>query len=177
MARLLNGSELQGFIKNRQLQQVRNLRQEHNIVPKLCIVVSDKATDVINTYIRMKSRYAEDIAIEVDVRQVSFANIGAEIERANADESVQGIILQLPIDDVSKTQDLCDMISPDKDVDGLGQNAKYVGATAQAIDWLFVGYNVELKNKQIVIVGNGKLVGGPLSDLWRSQGLILQVLD
>lgn len=177
MARLLNGSELQGFIKTRQLQQVRNLRQEYKIVPKLCIVVSDKASDVINTYIRMKRRYAEDISIEVDVRQVPFAKLKDEIERANDDESVQGIILQLPIDDPSKTEELCGTICSDKDVDGLGKDAGYLGATAQAIDWLLVGYNVELKGKRIVIVGNGKLVGGPLSALWKAQGLNIQVLD
>lgn len=46
-------------------------------------------------------------------------------------------------------------VLPAKDVDGLGVNATLTPATAMAIDWLLAGYNVELKNHKIAIVGNG----------------------
>ncbi len=177
MARLLNGLELQGYIQERQARQVRNLRQEHGIVPRLRIIVSDKATAVIGVYMRMKQRYAADIGIEVDVQSRAFVDIPAAIRAANEDDTVQGVILQLPIDDPSKTDEYCNLISPAKDVDGLGSGALYPSATAQAIDWLLAGYNVPLEGKHIAIVGNGKLVGGPLSRLWKSQGFSVTVLD
>lgn len=177
MARLLNGQELQGFIQERQARQVRNLRQEHHIVPTLSIIVSDHASQVIHTYIRMKQRYAEDIGIDVVVQRVPFAEIPAAIRAANEDDAIQGVILQLPIDDPAKTDEYCNLISAVKDVDGLGAGALYPSATAQAVDWLLAGYNVSLEGKHIAIVGNGKLVGGPLSRLWKSQGFSVTVLD
>lgn len=177
MARLLNGLELQGFIQERQAKQVRNLRQEHGVIPKLCIVVSDKASPVIHTYMRMKQRYAADILIDVEIREVPFSEIPATIRAVNDDDSVQGVILQLPIDDPSKTDEYCNLISPAKDIDGLGSGAMYPSATAQAIDWLLAGYNVSLEGKHIAIVGNGKLVGNPLGKLWKGQGFAVTILD
>ena len=63
------------------------------------------------------------------------------------------------------------------DVDGLGAAAAYASATAEAIDWLLTGYNVELRDKHIVLLGHGKLVGAPLAKLWKSRGLQVTVLD
>lgn len=177
MAKSLNGLELQGFIEERQLRQVRNLRQEHHIVPRLVIVMSNHTDDVIGAYVRMKQRYAEDIGVEVDVRVVSQAEMAATIEQANADMAVQGIILQLPIDDPAQTDELCSLISPAKDVDGLGSGGFFSSATAQAIDWLLAGYNVELEGKRIALIGNGKLVGNPLGRMWKSRGLAVTILD
>ena len=45
----LSGRELQGFIKERQARQVRNLRQEHGIIPKLVIIMSENASQAIQT--------------------------------------------------------------------------------------------------------------------------------
>mgnify|MGYP000105827836 FL=1 len=173
----LNGKELQGFIKQRQARQVRNLRQEYGVVPKLVIIMSKNASQAIQTYVRMKTRYAADILIDVDVQAVAQADIAAAIDQANNDPAVQGIILQLPIDDVSQTEKLCQLIAPEKDVDGLGTSGVYPSATAQAIDWLLAGYNIELSDKQIAIVGRGKLVGAPLEKMWQQRGLNVQVYD
>ena len=173
----LNGKELQGFIKQRQARQVRNLRQEYGAVPKLVIIMSKNASQAIQTYVRMKTRYAADILIDVNVQAVAQADIAAAIEQANNDSAVQGIILQLPINDVSQTEKLCQLIAPEKDVDGLGASSTYPSATAQAIDWLLAGYNIELSDKQIAIVGRGKLVGAPLEKMWQQRGLNVQVYD
>ena len=51
MTRELNGSELQGFIKQRQLRQVRNLRQAYQTIPRLAIIMSEQAGKVIDTYV------------------------------------------------------------------------------------------------------------------------------
>jgi methylenetetrahydrofolate dehydrogenase (NADP+)/methenyltetrahydrofolate cyclohydrolase len=177
MARELNGLELQGFIKQRQLRQVRNLRQQFGITPKLLIIKSTSASEVINTYIRMKQRYARDIFIDVEVVAVDETEMPTYIQRANADSNIQGIIVQLPLKDPSQTNIICNMIDPKKDVDGLGANAGFPSATAQAIDWLLTGYSVELTGKQIAIVGTGKLVGAPLAAMWKARGLSVTTLD
>ncbi len=177
MARELNGLELQGFIKERQLRQVRNLRQQFSITPKLLIIKSPSASAVIETYIRMKQRYARDIFIDVEVVAIDESEMSTYIEQANVDSNIQGIIVQLPLKDVSQTDIICNKIDPQKDVDGLGMNAGFPSATAQAIDWLLAGYNIDLNNKQITIVGAGKLVGAPLAAMWRKRGLAVTSLD
>ena len=177
MSKELNGLELQGFIKQRQARQVRNLRQEHGIVPKLLIIMSARASDVIKTYVRMKRRYAEDILIDVEVAELVQKDMLAAISAANGDENIQGIIVQLPLDDTAQTSEICNAIAPEKDVDGLGQHGLFPSATASAIDWLLAGYNISLEDKKIAIVGNGKLVGNPLYNLWKERGYRVSVFD
>lgn len=171
MTRMLNGRELADFIKSRQLRQVRNLRQEHRIIPKLCIIESEHASPVIETYVRMKQRYADDVLIEVEIVKCPARVMPEKIKAANADESVHGIIVQLPIDDEAVTDEVVNGIAATKDVDGLSREAKFTSATAEAIDWLLVGYNIELVGKQIALLGRGRLVGAPLEKMWRERGL------
>lgn len=176
MTRWLNGKELQGFIQERQAKQVRNLRQEHHIEPRLLIVKSINASEVIDTYVRMKVRYADEIGIRVDIASLAQADMIGAIEEANRDASVQGIIVQLPLDNPTETEQICAVIAPAKDVDGLGPEAAYPSATAEAIDWLLAGYNVELAGKQITLVGHGKLVGKPLEKMWTERGYKVAVI-
>jgi len=175
--KVLGGSELAMFVKNRQAKQVRALRQAHHTIPKLCIVMSKNSDEVIRTYVRMKQRYAEDILIEVEVLECEQADMLAAIEGANANPSIDGIIVQLPIDDVSKTDEIVNTIASKKDVDGLGEHAAFVSATAEAVDWLLAGNGVELEGKKIAIVGKGKLVGGPLEKMWHARGFNISMID
>lgn len=177
MTRLLSGAELVSFIEERQAKQVRNLKQEHHIAPRLVVLMRDNASRVSEVYVGMKQRYAEDIGITVDVIRVAESAMKDVIHELNNDSNVHGIIVQLPLEDVSQTQAICDEIDSKKDVDGLGKNATFTSATAQAIDWLLVGYNVELSGKKIAIIGNGKLVGRPLAALWNTQGQNVTVVD
>lgn len=178
MARkLLNGKELVGYIKQRQAKQVRMLRQAHGIVPRLVIIKTNGASDVINTYVRMKEKYGADVLVEVDIVTCEQSELAGHINRANGDESIQAIVVQLPLDDPNETEAIVNKIAPHKDVDGLGASAHYMSATAEAIDWLLSGYSINLTNKKISLLGHGKLVGAPLAQLWRSQNLDVTVLD
>jgi methylenetetrahydrofolate dehydrogenase (NADP+)/methenyltetrahydrofolate cyclohydrolase len=173
----LNGTELVGYIKERQARQVRGLRQARNVFPRLVIIKTPGASKVIETYVRLKQKYGADILIQTDSETASEAEIPALIERLNKDESVHGIIVQLPLDDTSKTDEILELIAPEKDVDGLGSKARFDSATAVAINWLLVGYGVALENKRIAIVGNGRLVGAPLARMWTQSGFNVKVLD
>lgn len=174
--KLLNGAELAEYIKERQARQVRNLQQEHHIQPKLAIVQTAN-DEVINTYVRMKQRYGNDILIDVDIHTPASSNLLETITSLNSDETVHGIIVQLPLGDPSLTDDALTAVAPEKDVDGLGNSNTFTPATAMAIDWLLNGYNIELKGKSIAIVGNGRLVGAPLAKLWQSAGYQITVFD
>ena len=180
--KILNGAELKDFIKERQAKQVRGLRQSWQVFPRLVIFYSNE-DPVIETYMRLKISYAEDILIEAGKRFVSPENLAKEIQEANLDETIHGIIVQLPLKKSSgekiegeELRCILSQISPEKDVDGLSGDI-FISATAQAINWLLVGYNIELRNKKIAIVGQGLLVGRPLGDMWRKSGYDVTVFD
>lgn len=172
----LYGTELAAYIKERQAKQVRNLRQAWKVIPKLAIVQTVD-NPVISTYVRLKQRYAEDILIETEICKVDQSQLFETIERLNHDESVHGIIIQLPLADVSDTQQAVDAVRPSKDVDGLGSVSDFTPATPLAIDWLLAGYGIDLAKKSIAIVGKGRLVGAPLIKLWQAAGRNLTVFD
>jgi methylenetetrahydrofolate dehydrogenase (NADP+)/methenyltetrahydrofolate cyclohydrolase len=176
MTKLLNGSELVGYIKERQAREVRALIQARHITPKLVIIKSKGASSVIDTYVRMKQRYSEDIHIETVVETLSEDEMPAKIAELNEDASVHGMIVQLPLDDKDRTDEIVNLLAPEKDVDGLGANAGFDSATATAVNWLLAGYAVELKGKKIAIVGGGRLVGGPLAKMWMNSGFDVTVL-
>lgn len=177
MVRELNGAELVSFIKERQAKQVRMIRQAHGIVPRLVILMTPNATGPSGVYVRMKQHYAEDIEIVVDIEVSESSEMKNRIDVHNEDPSVQGIIVQLPIDDSSLTDEIVNSIAPEKDVDGLGVNAKYPSATADAVNWLLAGYGVDLAGKKIAVVGQGRLVGAPLTAMWRASGYDVMPLD
>ncbi|HET8992079.1 MAG TPA: bifunctional 5,10-methylenetetrahydrofolate dehydrogenase/5,10-methenyltetrahydrofolate cyclohydrolase [Candidatus Saccharimonadales bacterium] len=174
--KLLNGSELAGYIKERQAQQVRRLRQAFNIEPKLAIVVTGE-NPAAEIYMKVKKRYGSDILINVDIHRVSQAEIPSLIGQLNDDETVQGIILQLPLEDKSKTDELVKLIDPSKDVDGLNPVSDFDPATPMAILWLLSGYNIDLLGKSVLLVGQGKLVGAPLKRILNDSEIEVSVAD
>jgi len=174
--RILNGLELAGFIKERQAHEVRSLRQSGGVRPRLAIIVTIEHP-AIDIYVRLKRRYGDDIGIEVDVHQVPQAEAPALIRQLNTDESVHGIIVQLPLEDPSQTNEIVDLVAPAKDVDALGKDATLDPATPLAILWLLAGYNIDLNGKKIILVGRGKLVGAPLERIFTESGYDVTVVD
>lgn len=174
--KILNGSELASYIKVRQVQQVRALRQANNIEPRLAIIIAND-DPVIDTFVRLKKEYGNDIFVDVDEYRLDQSEVVEKIKELNSDNNVHGIMTQLPLKDPSQTDEIVKIIDPEKDVDGMGENAKFGSATATAIDWLLAGYNVDLKSKKIVIVGRGRLVGSPLYDLWAKAGHNVSVVE
>ena len=174
--RELNGSELAGFIKERQAKQVRALRQAWHINPRLAIV-TDVENPVIETYMRLKQRYGADILIDVEIHRVPAGGALEVIQELNNRDGVQGIILQLPISNSDQTEELLESIREDKDVDGLRKKAIFQAATPTAISWLLAGYGVDLKGKKVAIVGRGRLVGAPLEKMWLKSGVDVTVFE
>lgn len=169
MSEKLNGRELASFIKERQASQVRSLRGR-KIFPKLAIFY-DNDSPVIAKYMQLKQRYGEDIDIAVDVVKITTDNAKTELQKAAKDSSVQGIIVQLPLESVDMS--ILDEIPLEKDVDGLREQSDT--ATAMAIHWLLTGYNVDLPNLKLAVVGRGKLVGRPLIRMWKDSGYDVSV--
>ncbi len=182
MKKILDGKELAGFIKERQAHLVKMLRSQKKF-PKL-VIVRDSENPVITKYVNLKCQYGEDIGIQVVdeyVKNPSLEKLKETVKRASDDETVSGIIVQLPLTDADWTEEVVNEIAPEKDVDGLANYDNredkriFDSATATAINWLLAGHNVELSDKKIAIVGRGKLVGSPLIRMWTNSGYALDV--
>ena len=174
--KILSGSELVSYIKVRQAKQVRVLRQASHVIPKLAIIqtIDDP---VISTYVRLKKLYGVDILVEVEVHLPSSSEVIGLIDQLNNDPSVHGIIVQLPLYNGAPVDDILQRVAKQKDVDGLGIGLVYDPATPLAINWLTAGYSIELGQKNILIVGNGRLVGAPLARMWRNSGYTVTTVD
>ena len=174
--KILNGRELADFIQERQAPEVRALRQAHHVYPKLAIIVTID-NPVIDLYVRLKRKYGADLLIHVDIHRVEQAAVPQLLKELNKDVTVHGIIIQLPLADPTQTEELVNLVAPEKDVDALGAKAKYDPATPVAIMWLLAGYNIELRGKHILLIGRGKLVGRPLEKMLLASGLDVEVAD
>lgn len=164
-----------GFIKERHAKQTRSLHAQ-KIFPKLAIV-QENDDPVINTYVRLKKKYGADIGVGVDVYNPTTKEAPGVLKKLNEDDSVTGIIVQLPLTDSKKTEEIVNLVAPEKDVDALGKSAKFEPATPMAIMWLLAGYNVDLQGKKVLLVGRGKLVGAPLEKILKSSGIEVTVVD
>lgn len=175
--KLLNGKELAAYIKERQAREVRALRQAWRVQPKLAIVLTiDHPT--INVYMRMKRAYGADILIDVDIHRVSQDDAPTLIKKLNADDTVHGIIVQLPLERPEETETIVNLVAPEKDVDALGDMALFDPATPMAILWLLAGYNIDLQQgKRVLLVGRGKLVGAPLERMLKASEVDVHVAD
>lgn len=176
--KLLNGSELAGFIKARQAGQVRALRQAYRVQPKLAIISTIPDHSAIEVYMRMKQRYGEDIGIDVNIYRIEMDEISDTIDLLNKDKTVHGIIVQLPLAEPAKTDVITNLVTPNKDVDGLSARTVFEPATPMAIMWLLAGHNINVsKDSRVVIFGRGKLVGKPLAKILESSGVPVDIVD
>lgn len=179
----LNGAEIAAYMKENQLHWSRKLRAQ-KIIPKL-VIIRDSNNPVITKYVHLKQQYGEDIGVEVEdwLRE----DVAQAIDEANNNPDIHGVIVQLPLRNMDNADEVLSNIKAEKDVDGLSliyhqtNNAKneyspgdisknFESATATAINWLLSGYDINLKGLQIAIVGHGRLVGGPLSEMWQQSG-------
>lgn len=174
--RLLNGAELAGFIKERQAHEVRALRQAHGVTPKLAIIRTNP-DPVVDSYMKLKQGYGQDILIDVDVHTIEQIDATETIKQLNSDPTVHGIIVQIPLPDPDQTDEILNSVAPEKDVDGLAESTTWDAPTPMAINWLLAGYNIELRGKKIIIVGHGRLVGKPLERILLTSELDVTVAD
>ena len=176
MKKELNGAELAGYIKERQAKAVRGLKQQWHTEPKLAIIRTNP-DPIVDSYMRIKQNYGEDVGVAVDVHTIVQGQALEMIAELNADESVHGIIVQIPLPDKTQTNEVLNAVDAGKDVDGLAVVTDFSAPTPLAINWLLAGYDVQLAGKKLALVGHGRLVGKPLADMWQTSGYDYEVID
>lgn len=156
-------------------KRVEELLRERNALGPLTLAIVVMQEDAVtSSFLRIKSRVAERLA--VDVRYVSSLD-----EAVDAD----GIVLQLPLPPGIDSDAERARIPLSKDVDGLSDaafDAFVRGAfppppVPRAMEYVLKSHNVSLAEKHVVVVGNGRLVGKPAAELFRKRGARVTVLQ
>jgi methylenetetrahydrofolate dehydrogenase (NADP+)/methenyltetrahydrofolate cyclohydrolase len=149
---------------------------------KPCLVViqvGDRADSSI--YIKGKKTFAEKIGAELLhvhlAESATEADVLKEIEKYNADEKVQGIIVQLPLPSHINREMILRAIRQEKDTDGLVPGTRTMPATARGVRDLLDFYKIELKGKKVTVVGQSELVGKPISEMCKIEGAIVTNCD
>jgi methylenetetrahydrofolate dehydrogenase (NADP+) / methenyltetrahydrofolate cyclohydrolase len=167
-ARLMDGKALAERIRGEIAEDVRELGE---LGLATVLVGDDPASD---TYIRLKHKAAGEVGINArDIRlasQTTQEELLRQVEELNADESIDGVLVQLPLPEQIDEARVIRAIDPVKDVDGLhpvnfGQlvlgQPTHVGATPVGVMRLLEEYDVQLEGARAVVVGRSDIVGKP----------------
>lgn len=159
--------------KEHYLEQLKTRVLFLSSTPKLVVIQVGNREDS-NSYIRSKKLFAEKLGAEVIHEKLSDKikkdEIIKLIKKYNKDNSVNGIIVQLPLPAHLNADEIINTIDVRKDVDGLTDNAIYTPATTRGIKELMDFYNIKLKNKKVTILGRSKIVGKPTAIMCESEG-------
>ena len=169
-ARLMDGKRLAERIRGEIAEEVRELGE---IGLATVLVGEDPASDI---YIRLKHKAAGEVGINArDVRlasQTTEKELLEEVRQLNADDALDGLLVQLPLPDHIDEARVIRALDPMKDVDGLhplnlGQltlgRPTHVGATPVGIMRLLEEYEVPVEGSRAVVVGRSDIVGKPVS--------------
>lgn len=190
----LDGAPVAARIKEEVLADITAYKQKYVGLRPPCLVIISVGNDPASlSYITGKMRDCREVGIEchtVSMRcDSTFDDIAAAITQYNVDASVDGIILQLPIDGLANAQaeELCNLIKPDKDVDcltdvNMGKLMKHGGyespmqpCTPSGIMELLAYYGIDLDGKKVMIINRSNLVGKPLAALMTAQNACITV--
>lgn len=176
-AKIIDGRKVAQITRNEVRKDVEDWVEDGNRPPFLQVVLvgSDPASDV---YVGAKTRACSEVGIETDTMRlpdtISAKELKKTISKLNEDDSVDGILVQLPLPTHLSSHDVIESIDYRKDVDGfhpmnvgrltVGQPS-FRSCTPAGIFELFKYYSIQTKSKHAVIVGASNIVGRPVSIL------------
>lgn len=179
----LDGKLTASYIRKHIADEVRKINDE---VTLALIMVGDNPAS--HVYVRNKVKACEEVGIVVrdyfldeNISQKEILDI---INKCNADDSVNGILVQLPLPSHIDEKTVINTIHPNKDVDGLtlfNQGKLFmnedclVPATPKGIITLLKRYYVDITGKNVVIVGRSNLVGKPLAMLFLQENATVTI--
>ncbi|MAO89450.1 MAG: bifunctional 5,10-methylene-tetrahydrofolate dehydrogenase/5,10-methylene-tetrahydrofolate cyclohydrolase, partial [Dehalococcoidia bacterium] len=177
MASVIDGKAIAAEIRSEVQVSVSELTRDTGIVPGLAVVlVGDNPASQV--YVRNKQKSASEIGMNpMDIKfhqDVDSATIEAQLDQLNEDESVHGILVQLPLPDHLDEKSIIRRINPMKDVDGLhpenvglllAGTSRFVPATPAGIQELLIRTNNNPSGQHVVVCGRSDIVGKPISAL------------
>jgi methylenetetrahydrofolate dehydrogenase (NADP+)/methenyltetrahydrofolate cyclohydrolase len=178
---VLDGKIASAAVKASLLQQTQALKEEGKRAPHLAaILVGNNGAS--ETYVASKVKNCDETGFGSSLirftEEVSEAELLAKISELNADETVDGILVQLPLPKHIDDEKIIEAIHPDKDVDGfhpmnIGRMVQgldtFIPATPYGVLLMLEHFNIETKGKHAVVVGRSNIVGRPMSILLSSE--------
>lgn len=173
-AKILDGAAMALEVEKELKQQVDALR-EKNVVPGLCVILvgNDPASQ---TYVANKEKACARLGIHSQTlrmgAETTQAELEAAIERANEDEAIHGILVQLPLPAHLDEHRALALIRPEKDVDGfhavnMGRLARgedcVVACTPKGALHMLKAAGVPIAGKNAVVIGRSNIVGKPMA--------------
>lgn len=143
--------------------------------PKLCVIQvgEDPASAV---YVRNKKKTCDELGIEyehahiTEYEHLDNYSLAKFIMKKNMDNTIDGIILQLPIPKQFDEKFLTECITNAKDVDGFSKLSKFTPCTPKGIMDYLTYNNVEFSGKECVVIGRSNIVGKPLVNMLINEG-------
>ncbi|MGG3841487.1 bifunctional methylenetetrahydrofolate dehydrogenase/methenyltetrahydrofolate cyclohydrolase FolD [Anoxybacillus kestanbolensis] len=176
-AQIINGFELAKEKRAQLAKEVEQLKRE-GIEPALAVIlVGDHPAS--QSYVKAKQKACEEIGIRSLLltfpNDISESFLLEQIARLNADRSVHGILVQLPLPSQINELHVIEAIAPEKDVDGFhplnigrmmtGQQT-FLPCTPYGILYMVQSLQVDIAGKHVVVVGRSNIVGKPVGQLF-----------
>ncbi len=173
--KLLNGLELANKLNKISKQQLEVIFKKENKFPVLgIVVVGNKYASKI--YIRNKIKKCNFLGVKTKLfefsENISQNELVSNLQKINKDNNISSYIVQFPLPKHISKEIICNNVALSKDADGLSTTNKslllknnknmLIPCTPNAIFLLLEHYNINYKNKNIVIIGKGDIVGKPL---------------
>lgn len=174
---IIDGKALSAELKAQMAAGMPQIIERYGRVPHLVVILVGE-NPASQTYVRNKAKGCETVGMKSTVitlpEDITEADLLQQIEALNADDSVDGILVQLPLPKHIREQKVIDTISYEKDVDGfhpmnvarLWQNKPcIVACTPKGIMEMLKAYGIVPNGKRAVVIGRSNIVGKPIAKL------------
>lgn len=175
---IIYAREIADQIKSEIKEEVSKIKGR---LPKLVVILAGE-NQASQKYVNAKHKACNELGINSEIIQLeescSEEALLLEIDRLNQDETVDGILVQLPLPKHINVDKVLDSISADKDVDGfhpihlgnlLSNKPSIIPCTPKGIMKFFEFVNYDLTGKNVVIIGRSTIVSKPLVHLFLQQ--------
>jgi len=183
-AKLIKGTEIREEILEEITAEVAAIKEKHGVVPGLVTILVGESPASIS-YVTLKIKTAHRVGFnEIQDSQpddLSEEALLAMIDKYNKDDSINGILVQLPLPKHINEKKVLNAIDPDKDVDGFhpvnvgrlmigGDEVKFPPCTPAGIQEMIVRAGVETSGAEVVVVGRSNIVGKPIANMMFQKG-------
>ncbi|MCS5402446.1 bifunctional methylenetetrahydrofolate dehydrogenase/methenyltetrahydrofolate cyclohydrolase FolD [Staphylococcus aureus] len=187
VAKILDGKQIAKDYRQGLQDQVEALK-EKGFTPKLSVILvgNDGASQ---SYVRSKKKAAEKIGMISEIvhleETATEEEVLNELNRLNNDDSVSGILVQVPLPKQVSEQKILEAINPEKDVDGfhpinIGKlyidEQAFVPCTPLGIMEILKHADIDLEGKNAVVIGRSHIVGQPVSKLLLQKNASVTIL-
>ncbi|HCY1547867.1 TPA: bifunctional methylenetetrahydrofolate dehydrogenase/methenyltetrahydrofolate cyclohydrolase FolD [Staphylococcus aureus] len=187
VAKILDGKQIAKDYRQGLQDQVEALK-EKGFTPKLSVILvgNDGASQ---SYVRSKKKAAEKIGMISEIvhleETATEEEVLNELNRLNNDDSVSGILVQVPLPKQVSEQKILEAINPEKDVDGfhpinIGKlyidEQTFVPCTPLGIMEILKHADIDLEGKNAVVIGRSHIVGQPVSKLLLQKNTSVTIL-